>query len=186
MFYRRGEDGLPHEWLEKVKNCIRKISPQFNAQRMIREYMDQLYEPAYEAGRDFAAQRFEKTRQRCAWTARVQRAWDQVRFVDTGARPDNLITGGQAIPFRVTVELAGLEPDDVRVEAVVGHVYPDGHLEETEVITLRATERKGSACVYEYSYIPRQTGRVGYALRVSPNHVTDPLTRPSGDLIRWA
>jgi starch phosphorylase len=88
--------------------------------------------------------------------------------------------------MRVTVELAGLAPDDVRVEAVVGQVAPDGHLEENEVITLKATEQKGTACVYEYSYMPRHTGHVGYALRVSPNHITDPLTRPCGDLLRWA
>jgi starch phosphorylase len=186
MFYRRGEDGLPHEWLEKVKNCIRKISPQFNAQRMIREYMDQLYGPAYEAGREFATAQYQKTRQRSAWSGSVKKAWEQVRFVDMGTRPADLITSGDAIPFRVMVELAGLEPDDVRVEAVVGQVCPDGYLEETEVITLRATDRKSSACVYEYSYLPRQTGRVGYAFRISPNHINDPLTRPCGDMLRWS
>ena len=33
---------------------------------------------------------------------------------------------------------------------------------------------------------PRHTGRLGYALRVSPNHYDDPLTRPCPDLLRWS
>lgn len=186
MFYRRAEDGLPHEWLDKVKNCIRLISPQFNAQRMIQEYMRELYGPAYEAWKSFSADNYGAAKKRNAWSAGVRAKWDQIRFLDTGAKPSNVITSGQAIPMRVTVELAGLQPNDVRVEAIVGQVAPDGHLEENEVITLKATEQKGTACVYEYSYMPRHTGHVGFALRVSPNHITDPLTRPCGDLLRWA
>ncbi len=186
MYYRRADDGLPHEWLERVKNCIRLISPQFNAQRMIKEYMHELYEPAYLAGQDFAKNSYENARTRAAWAGDVRRAWERVRFSDTGVKPETLLVSGQEIPFKVAVDLAGLQSADVRVQAVVGRIASDGTLENTEVITLQPTEQKGAACVYEYRYVPSQTGRLGYALRISPNHYTDPLTRPCGDLIRWA
>ncbi|MDX2270205.1 MAG: alpha-glucan family phosphorylase [Bryobacter sp.] len=186
LYYRRDEDGTPREWMDKVRNCLREISPQFNAQRMMRQYMNELYEPAFKAGRKFAADNYAEARNRSAWSAKVHAAWDQVRFLDTGDKPRSLVVSGHPIDFRATVELAGLRPDDVRVEAVVGQVCPEGHLENTEVITLDPAELQGSACVYRYSYQPRNTGLVGYALRITPNHVTDPLTRPCGELLRWA
>ena len=34
--------------------------------------------------------------------------------------------------------------------------------------------------------VPDRTGRVGYALRVSPNHFDDPLTRPCTSLLKWS
>ena len=34
--------------------------------------------------------------------------------------------------------------------------------------------------------VPERTGRLGYALRVSPNHFDDPLTRPCTSLLKWS
>ena len=39
--------------------------------------------------------------------------------------------------------------------------------------------------VFERQIIPAQTGRLGYAVRVSPNHYDDPLTRPVTSLLKW-
>ena len=186
LFFHRGEDGLPTEWLERMKNCIRKISPQFNAQRMIQEYMHRLYEPAYQAALTYRKDEYQTSRTKAEWSLKVQSSWDQLRFVDLGPKPDGLLTSGQDLSFRVTVDLAGLEPGDVRVEALVGVVASGGTLEQTEAVLLKATDRNGSSCVFERDYVPRQTGRLGCALRISPNHFTDPLTRPCGSLIRWA
>ncbi|WP_238325934.1 alpha-glucan family phosphorylase [Bryobacter aggregatus] len=186
MYFQRGDDGLPAEWLERVRSCIQKISPQFNAQRMIQEYMHRLYEPAYHASLEFSKNQYAGARSRAHWASKVQAAWDRLRFVDQGPRPKNLMTSGQPIPFRVVVDLAGLEASDVRVEALVGAIRPDGTLEESEVVLLKPAGDNQGLSVFEASYLPRLTGRLGYALRISPNYFIDPLTRPCGDLIRWA
>ena len=186
MFFQRGEDGLPTEWMERVRNCIQKISPQFNAQRMIREYMHRLYEPAYQASIEFRKDEYQNSRQKAQWASKVESAWDRVRFADVGPKPNGLLTSGQHLPFQVSVDLAGLEPSDVRVEALIGVVSASGMLEKAEVIQLKATERSDSNCVYVYDYVPKHTGRLGFGLRISPNHFIDPITRPCGALIRWA
>ena len=186
MYFGRGEDGLPSEWLERVRNCIRKISPQFNAQRMIREYMHRLYEPAYQAALAYREDGYKNSREKAKWATKVQDAWNQVCFIDMGPRPESLLTSGQELPFRVTVDLAGLEPADVRVEALVGVVSATGMLERSEVVSLKPGEQNGNSCVFECNYVPKHTGRLGYGLRITPNHFIDPITRPCGALIRWA
>ena len=45
--------------------------------------------------------------------------------------------------MRAVVDLAGLKPTDVRVEAVIGRVGSTGQLEDTEVLTLPAVEQRG-------------------------------------------
>ena len=52
-------------------------------------------------------------------------------------------------------------------------------------VILGPTERQESVTVFAKEITPRHTGRLGYALRVSPNHYDDPLTRPCPDLLRW-
>lgn len=103
-----------------------------------------------------------------------------------GPEPEGVVVSGRPLPFRTTIDLAGLKPDDIRVEAVVGRVNGSGQLEETEVLDLPAVEQQGSAFVFAKDYIPTHTGRLGYSFRISPNHYEDPLTRPCNSLIKWA
>jgi starch phosphorylase len=47
LYYKqRSADGLPVDWLEKVKESIRTLAPQFSMRRMVKEYMTRYYEPA--------------------------------------------------------------------------------------------------------------------------------------------
>ena len=90
------------------------------------------------------------------------------------------------VPVRAAIDLAGLEPAEVRVEVVMGRVGTDGGLEDTEVMVLPPTEQQGSVAVFGKEIVPERTGRLGYALRVSPNHFDDPLTRPCTSLLKWS
>ncbi len=47
LYYgERDANNMPVKWLEKVKNSMRTITPQFNMRRMLKEYIDRLYIPA--------------------------------------------------------------------------------------------------------------------------------------------
>jgi starch phosphorylase len=96
------------------------------------------------------------------------------------------VTSGTPVEVRAAIDLAGLTPADVRVELVMGRVDSNGHLEETEVQVLPSMEQQGSVAVFGKDVVPERTGRLGYALRVSPNHFEDPLTRPCGSLLKWS
>ena len=44
LYYNRfNESGLPDAWLDRVKNNLRTLSPQFSMTRMLKEYMNNLY-----------------------------------------------------------------------------------------------------------------------------------------------
>jgi starch phosphorylase len=183
-YYERDQD-VPREWIRRVKHSIMHLSPLFSCQRMVDEYMSQLYAPAHGAYAEVAWNNFEKAREMARWNANVQRVWDQVQFVELAAPPGGPVLSGRPVPVRTAVDLAGLKAEDVRVEVVVGRIGVNGNLEETEVMLLPAVEQRGQVVVFEKEIVPQQTGRVGYALRISPNHYGDPITRPCSTLLKW-
>lgn len=185
MYYSGGDDGVPDDWVRRMKQCLMSVSPMFNCQRMVGEYMERLYEPAHDNYQEVRRESFELARRRARWMHSVHEAWGKVRFLELGPGPDASVMSGSPIAMRTVVDLAGLTPEDVRVEAVIGRVGVEGQLENTEVLALPAIEQKGAAWVFEKEYLPQQTGRLGYALRISPNHDDDPLTRPCHSLIKW-
>ena len=186
MYYQDREEGIPPEWMQRVRMSLRNISPQFNCQRMIGEYMSQLYEPAHRAFDEVRRDGFRRARDKANWQHQVERVWSQVNFVDIGDGPAHSVVSGTSIPLQVVVELASLRPEDVRVEAVVGRVGVTGQLEDTQVMTLPPMGQRGSAFVFGKEFVPYQTGRLGYSLRISPNHYEDPLTRPCNALLKWS
>ncbi len=46
LYYTLSEDGTPHQWIQKMKETIKSISPRFSAKRMSKEYARQFYLPA--------------------------------------------------------------------------------------------------------------------------------------------
>jgi len=184
-FYER-DQGVPREWMRRVKRSIMSLSPRFNCQRMVDEYMRQLYQPAHAAYLEMQANQFYKARRQAGWNRRVREVWEQVRFLEVSSPIEGPVLSGRPVPVRTVVELAGLRPEDVRVEVVIGRVGVHGELEDTEVLLLPPTEQHGSAAVFEREIVPQQTGRIGYAVRITPNHYGDPLTRPSHALLKWA
>jgi starch phosphorylase len=46
LYYgERGADNIPHEWVARMKESIRTVTPQFSMFRMVREYVERLYFP---------------------------------------------------------------------------------------------------------------------------------------------
>ncbi len=47
LFYDRDRNGVPHGWVRKVKEAIRSTVPFFCARRMVKEYTERMYIPAF-------------------------------------------------------------------------------------------------------------------------------------------
>ncbi len=49
-YYRRDADGLPREWIGRMKKAIGQLSPRFSSTRQVREYAERYYLPPDDAG----------------------------------------------------------------------------------------------------------------------------------------
>src|SRR5664279_5639192 len=68
MYYdARGEERVPEDWVRRMKQSLMYLTPQFNSQRMVGEYMSQLYEPAHLAFAEISHSKFESARERFRW-----------------------------------------------------------------------------------------------------------------------
>ena len=59
-YYQRDDRGIPHAWLRIVKECIRTVTPQFSATRMIKEYVKEMYVPAAQQAKDSGASKVSR------------------------------------------------------------------------------------------------------------------------------
>src|SRR5579883_3171049 len=156
-FYESREQ-TPREWVRRMKQSLMYITPHFDCRRMVHDYMTELYEPAHLEHVRLRQSGYNLVRDKARWDTRIRELWDRVRFVEAGSGPAGAVTSGKPVPVRAAIDLAGLTPD----------------------------EQQGSVAVFGKDIVPERTGRLGYALRVSPNHFDDPLTRPCTSLLKWS
>lgn len=186
MYYQQREEGVPNAWIQRVKQSLMNLSPQFNCQRMIHEYTSLLYNQAHENFTAVRRDSFQAAREKVSWMGQVDRAWNDVDIKDATEETGPCLLSGQGVHLRAAASLNGLQPGDVRVEAVVGRVGSNGLLEEPMVVSLAPVQEQNGVFFFEREFTPHQTGRLGYTLRIAPNHTEDPLSRPCRTPIKWA
>jgi starch phosphorylase len=171
-FYERDEHGVPQRWVEMVRHTLQVLGPKVLASRMVRDYTEKYYAPAAQSlhrtieavdGVPFGAARLL-----AAYCERARNAWPNVRItdVDSYGLPDTPVLGSQ-LTLTATVQLAGLRPDEVVVQAGVD--AGDSLLEPTEVAMAHTGSVDGSQVFSATTPLP-VAGPVGYTVRVLPHH----------------
>ena len=167
LFYDAAGDGVPHGWIEMMRHGLRSLGPLVRADRMVGDYVTNLYAPAARASRALAADGSQPARDLAAWKDRVRRAWGGVRIEHVeadGAEPSL----GAVLDVRVTVALGELSPSDVCVEMVYGRPGEDDEIVDPMHVALRPDDSAPGR--FSGSVELSQPGPFGYTGRVLPSH----------------
>jgi starch phosphorylase len=175
LFYDRDTDGVPVRWLAMVRHTLASLGPKVQASRMVREYVEHYYLPAASSAAAVRGESYAGARDLAAYRAKAAAAWPFVRVTGgeltvQGAVPPVI---GSTVSVTASVHLAGLEPADVDVQAVLGRV--DDSDELRDVVTASMTAAQDGQYIAELR-LPH-AGALGYTVRVLPKH--DLLASPA-------
>ena len=169
MFYERGHEGLPARWVEMVRHTLSYLGPRVQATRMVRDYVEQYYAPAAQANRRISADSLSAAKDLAAWKDRVREAWHQVHVVNVDTSGIGVTPSlGNSMTVRAHIELGGLSPEDVQVQAVTGSVDQNDELHDLVFTTMSASE--GESGLYEVDLVLGRSGAIGYTVRIVPKH----------------
>ncbi|ASW84658.1 MULTISPECIES: alpha-glucan family phosphorylase [Mycobacterium] len=185
-FYERDQHGVPPRWIEMVRHTLQTLGPKVLASRMVRDYVEQYYTPAAQSLRKTLAPadgggEFGAARELAAYRRRAYEAWPKIVItdVDSTGLPDSPVLGSK-LTLTATVQLAGLTPDEVTVQAVVGRVDAGDALLEPITVEMSYTgTAEGGNQVFSTTTPLPLAGSVGYTVRVLPRH---PMLAASNEL----
>jgi starch phosphorylase len=176
LFYDRNENGVPARWVDMVRHTLQTLGPKVLASRMVRDYTERYYAPAAQSFRRTITSTdgvsYGSARELAAFRARVREAWPRVTIteVDSTGLPDTPLLGSQ-LTLTATVELAGLRPDEVVVQAVIGRVdAEDSFIEPTRIDMAHVGIGDDGADIFATTTPLPVAGAVGYTVRVVPHH----------------
>jgi glycogen phosphorylase len=171
IYYDRASDGLPREWIYRMKEAIRTICPIFSTYRMVQEYTDRCYIPC--AIRRDALRKNDRERALtlAKWKARINGCWSQVHVVGIASGVSEGLPVGSTLDVTADVHLGDLNSDDVTVEVFHGHLDPEGQIPKGDAKQMECVESIGDGkCRFKGGILCEKTGQLGFTVRIIPSH----------------
>ncbi|WP_186759994.1 MULTISPECIES: alpha-glucan family phosphorylase [Arthrobacter] len=165
-------DGLPSHWISMIRHTLAHLGPAVSAERMVKEYVQRLYQPAAVAGRAAHAHDYASAREFAAWIESVRSAWGGVHIehVESHGLADEPQIG-QSLQVRANVHLAGLSPAEVSVLVKYGKVAENDELIDTRTLAMEsATDLGGGRYQFAADLLIDRSGSFGYGVQVLPRH----------------
>jgi starch phosphorylase len=184
LYYERDGHGYSERWVELSKRSMATILPQFNAQRMMKDYLGGYYGPAAAQQRRLDAEHYHWARELAVWRHRVNVAWPQVSLWGRSEPPRQLGPRDE-LTLEVGVALGGLAANDIVVEVIIGVESAGGELEVKSSHQFECAGTEGNdQAVYRLTCQPNLAGLQCYRIRAYPYHPLL-LHRFETGLMRW-
>ena len=162
-FYRRDDRGIPRGWVARMRESMCRLTPLFSANRVVRQYTEQLYLSAASGFRARAANQGAMGASLLHWQVQLRKHWPTVRFGSATVEEKQ----GQYL-FQAQIFL-----DDVDPDAVAAELYAAGQNGSSPVRLpmIRGEQLVGSAKGFMYTaQVPAARPVADYTPRLIPQH----------------
>ncbi|MDR0494758.1 MAG: alpha-glucan family phosphorylase [Treponema sp.] len=186
LFYQRGRDGLPREWIKRMKDCMRQIGHSMSSHRMLLDYSNQFYFPALKNYRRLVKDDYNEAKSIAEYFSRLKESWDNLKIVKVEANAKPVMQRGDILSVTAHIDLGHMSPQDLQVELYHGTVSTQSN----EIIDARRAEMKWTGSkdylnLYQVKVECGDTGFQGHTVRILPKH--EALVHPyRTGFIKWA
>ena len=188
LYYDRAEDGVPHNWVHAVKKCVADIASNFTMNRQLIDYEERFYNKLAARKRLIVDNNYLMARQIAAWKRKVSAAWDNVSILDVKRAEieSEAMFVGKKYHFELTLDLAGLNKEDIGAELVVATQIEAGQAANVvETCPLKLVAAEGNTVTLALDYEPEHTGMFDVTLRIFPCN-ENLEHRMDFALVKWA
>jgi starch phosphorylase len=186
LFYQRDDADIPQGWLDRSVAAIESVSPRFNAQRMVKDYVRGYYAPAAERGAVMNADDHAAARDLAAWRDRIEQTWPSVKL-SAEALDDTVRRIGDALSIEAQLDRGSVEAELI-VEVVYARAEAGLDAASYRVVMERVepeAEDESGLIRYRTTFRPEVSGKLVYGVRVYPRQALLPSPFDA-NAVRWA
>lgn len=172
LYYERGRDDIPRQWVTAMKWSMQTVCPQFSTNRMVADYFNKFYTNASRRYINMTSDNFKKSKELKSWKDNISSKWSKVSFENTMSEmPSRNLQVGSKFEVKTIVNLGNIAPDSVRVELYHGKLSMKDEITEPTIVEMKHSSDLGNG---RHSFIGSlecvNTGQSGYAIRMYPYH----------------
>ena len=188
LFYTRGDNNLPRNWIAMMKNSMKTLGPVYNTHRMVTQYFEMFYNRAFEKRAQLAEKGWKKAKDFSAWKSNLISNWDKIKVINfSEINKNESLKVGAKYSLQAEVDLGGLSPNDVEVQIYFGKMEDKNIQSNNTSINMNCVPGKNEGPIFNYKgeINCTDTGFFGFTLRILPKHPML-INQFELGLIKWA
>ncbi|MDR2629770.1 MAG: alpha-glucan family phosphorylase [Spirochaetaceae bacterium] len=186
LFYQRGRDGLPREWIKRMKTCMREIGQSMSSHRMLMDYSNKFYFPALKNYRRILKDDYAESKSLAAYFDKLRKSWDSINILRLNSNAKPVMQRGDSLTVTAVIDLGLLVPEELTVELYHGAMSNQSkEIEHARLAEMKPVGREGNNYLFQVRVECTDTGWQGHTIRILPKH--EALVHPyRTGLIKWA
>ena len=172
LFYDRGRDNIPRQWVAAMKWSMQTVCPVFSTNRMVADYFNKFYNNASKRYINMTENEFAKAKALKSWKQDIFSKWSKVSFENTiSEMPSRSLKVGSKFEVKTIVNLGDISPDSVKVEIYNGKLSMKEEIIDPIVVEMKHSADLGNGR-HSFTGVLECTnsGQSGYAIRMYPYH----------------
>jgi starch phosphorylase len=162
-YYDRNARGIPVKWVNRIRRSMCELATQFNSNRMLSQYVEEMYRPAVRRLGLRTASDGRLSQELAAWQKSIEASWDKLSFGDS-----RIINQGEQWEVECQVFMDKLSPDSIAVEIIADPV--PGHAMTRQGLTLRKRlPGEEPFCTFR-GQVRADRPAEDFSLRIIPSH----------------
>jgi starch phosphorylase len=170
LFYDRGTDNLPRGWINKMKTSMIELAPIFNTNRMVQEYTEKCYVPAYHNYKKLYENDFELAKNLAAWKVNVLEYWHELEIIKVESDTLKELAVSDDLHVNVWVKLGHLKPNDILVQMYYGSIDQNGKIVDGNSKNMEVGGQSDGIYHYQGTINCSTSGLHGFTIRIIPYH----------------
>ena len=169
-----------------MKTAMRIIGPEYNTNRMVVQYTEEMYLPALHRGQGLSENNLQRAQQLAAWKHNLRNNWNTLKILDVKIDQHDGFKVGDECTIHAWLDMGKIKPEDVSVEIFFGPLDANGDIHSPKTLPLQYSKKTNDGNHEFTGMIKLETsGRMGHTVRILPNHpdIDDPFRE---GLILWA
>ncbi len=188
LYFERNPNNIPEQWMDMVRHAMRTLTAEFCSHRMVADYMRDYYIPAAARQDNLFEQDFAMAKRLVEWKHYAANAFPRVSIDEVtfkGVDNETLYVG-QKIHIFVTLNPADMDPQNLRVEYVVGRSDLYDFVKKPQIHPLKFAEHLESGQVlFTGEFTITENGHHSYGVRAVPFNI-DLFSPLDTRLVLWA
>jgi starch phosphorylase len=145
--------------------------PVFNTNRMVRQYAEEFYIPAYDRGQMLGSDSLARAVKLAHSKDSLRGRWSNIKVVGVHTTGNGHYKIGDTVQVEALVDLPEIEPTDLKVQLYAGAINATGAIDNPQILTMEHTRQMGPGRHLFTGRIQcRTSGRQGFARRILPRY----------------
>ncbi len=186
LYYQTKNGQIPEKWINIMKESIKSVLNYFSSYRMVKEYRDLTYIPAFKSYEELSQNDFEACRKNTKTLIDLKNNWHKIKIDPPVADKDlNSLRVDEKLNVTANVYLDDINKEFVDVEVFYGPVGAHNTIENSNIEKMKLEEDKGNGnFLYSATINCEHSGRYGFTVRAVPKDKMWKDTIPG--IITWA